>query len=82
MKKFKEPEDSRYTYQNKLDKACFQPDMAYRAFKSFPIRTASDNILRDKVFNVDKNPNHDRYQKGQAPIVYKFLDKKSSGGAT
>ena len=25
--------DSRYIYQNKLDKACFQHDMVYRVFK-------------------------------------------------
>ena len=25
--------DSRYIYQNKLDKACFQHDMAYQVFK-------------------------------------------------
>ena len=28
MQKFKETGDSRYIYQNKLDKACFQHDMA------------------------------------------------------
>ena len=26
VQKFKETEDSRYTYRNKLDKACFQHD--------------------------------------------------------
>ena len=29
IKKFKQTEDSRYIYQNELDKACFQHDMAY-----------------------------------------------------
>ena len=29
IKKFKETGDSRYIYQNELDKACFQHDMAY-----------------------------------------------------
>ena len=28
----------RYTYENKLDKACFQHDMAYRDFKDLPRR--------------------------------------------
>ena len=32
IKFFKETRDSRYIYQNKLDKACFQHDMAYRGF--------------------------------------------------
>ena len=30
---FKETGGSRYIYQNKLDKACFQRDMAYGDFK-------------------------------------------------
>ena len=32
-KKFKERGDSRYIYQNELDKACFQHDMAFGDFK-------------------------------------------------
>ena len=35
IQKFKETGDSRYIYQNKLDKACFQHDIAYRDFKDF-----------------------------------------------
>ena len=33
IQKFKETGDSRYIYQNKLDKACFQHDMAYGDYK-------------------------------------------------
>ena len=43
--KFKETGDSRYIYRNKLDKACFQHDMAYGYFKDLPRRAASDNIM-------------------------------------
>ena len=32
-KKLKEARDSRYTYQNELDKACFQPNMPDGYFK-------------------------------------------------
>ena len=32
---FKETGDSNYTYQKKLDKACFQHDMAYGDFKIY-----------------------------------------------
>ena len=42
-------------------------------------RTASDKILRDKAFNIAKNPKCDGYQRGLASMVYKFLDKKSTG---
>ena len=46
--------DSRYIYQNELDKACFQRDMAYGDFKDSTKRTVSDKTLRDKAFNVAK----------------------------
>ena len=35
--------------------------------------------MRDKAFNIPKNPNYDGYQRGLASIVYKFFDKKSEG---
>ena len=42
-------------------------------------RTALEKILRDKVFNIAKNPNYDEYQRGLASMIYRFFDKKSSG---
>ena len=48
-KKLKETGDSCYIYQNELDKACFQHDMAYGDFKNLSRRTA-DKILHDKAF--------------------------------
>ena len=45
VQKFKERGDSRYIYQNKLDKACFQNDMAYDDFRDLTRRTVSDKIL-------------------------------------
>ena len=78
MQKFKETGVSQYIYQNKLDKACFYNDMAYGDFKDLTIRTASDKVLRDKVFNIAKNPKYDGYQRRLASMVYKFCDKKTS----
>ena len=52
IQKFRETEDSRYIYQNELDKACFQNDMVYGDFKDLTRRTASDKILRDKAFTI------------------------------
>ena len=43
MQKFKERRDLRYIYQNELDIACSQHDMAYGDFKDSTRRTASDN---------------------------------------
>ena len=75
--KFKETGDTSYIYKNELDKTCFQHDMAYGDFKDIKRRTASDKILRDKAFNVAKNPKYDGYERGLASRVYKFFDKNS-----
>ena len=73
IQKLKKTLDTNYIYKNELDKACFQHDMAYARW------TASDKVLRDKAFNITKNPKYDGYQRGLASMVYKFFDKKSKG---
>ena len=67
-----------FIYKNKLDKACFQHDMAYGRSKDLVKRTQSDKVLRDKAFKIASDPKYDDYQSGLAPIAYKFFDKKSS----
>ena len=79
IQKFKKTGDTGYIYKNELGKACFQHDMAHGDFKDLARRKASDKDLRDKAFNIAKNPKHDGYQRGLASIVYKFFDKKSAG---
>ena len=79
LQKFKPTGYSRYIYRNELDKACFQHDMAYGDFKDLKRRTAVENVLRDKAFNIAKNPKYDEYQRGLASMVYKFFDKKTKG---
>ena len=76
--KFKETGDVNYIYKNELDKACFQHDTAYGDFKDLARRTASDKVLRDKAFNIARNPKYDGYQRGLTSMVYKFFDKKST----
>ena len=80
-KERKQTGDSRYIYQNELDKACFQHDMAYGDFTDLTRTTASDKMLRDKAFNIAKNSKYEGYQRGLASILYKFFDKKSSGSS-
>ena len=74
IQKFKQTGASRYIYKNELDKACFQYDMAYRDFKDLEKRTAADKVLKDKAFNIAKNPKYDGYQRGLTSMVYKFFD--------
>ena len=79
--KIKKTGDSRYIYQNELDKACFEHDMVYGDFKDFARKTASDKILHDRAFNITKNPKYDGYQRVLASLVYKFFVEKNSGGS-
>ena len=73
IKKLKKTGDTGYIYKNELDKACFQHDMSYGNFTDIARRTASDNVLRDKAFNIAKNPKYDEHQRGLASMVYKFF---------
>ena len=51
--------------------------MAYEDFKDLNRRKVSDNVLRDKTFNIAKNAKYEVYQRGLASMVYSFLDKKN-----
>ena len=64
--------DTSYIYKN-------EHDMAYGDFKDLKRRTYSVESLRDKAFNIVKNPNFDGFQRGLASMVYKVFDKKSTG---
>ena len=73
LQKLEKTGDSRDIYQNELDKACFQRDMAYGDFKDSTKRTVSDKILRDKAFNVAKTEKYDGYHRCLASMVYNFF---------
>ena len=53
--------------------------MVYGDFKNLAKRTAVDQVLRDKAFNIAKDPEYDGYHRGLASMVYKFFDKKTPG---
>ena len=78
IQKFMNTGDTRFIYKNDLDKAYFQHDSAYFDTKDLVKNTQSDTILREKAFNIAKNPKYDGYQRGLASMVYKFFDKKSA----
>ena len=71
----KDAGDTNYIYKNELDKACFERDMAYEDFKDLARRTAYYKVLRDKGFNIVKNPKYDAYIRGFASMVCKCFDK-------
>ena len=63
-------------YKNELDKACFVHDAAYSDSKDLTRRTVADKILKNKAFDIAKDPKYDGYQRGLASMVYKFFDSK------
>ena len=50
--------------------------MTYGDFKDTARRTATDNVLCDKAFNITKKLKYNGYQQGLASMVYIFLTKK------
>ena len=76
IQKFKETGDTNYVYKNELDKACFVHDAAYSDSKDLTKRTVADKILKNKAFDIAKDPKYDGYQTGLAFMVYKFFDSK------
>ena len=52
--------------------------MAYGDFKDLARGTAADKVLRDKAFNIAKDPKYDGYQRGLASMVYKFFNGKTA----
>ena len=79
IEQFMKTGNTDFFYNNELDKACFQHDMAYGKSKDLVKRTQSDKVVRDTAFKIASDPKYDGYQRGLASMVYKFFDKKSSG---
>ena len=79
IQKFKETGDTNYIYMNELDEACFTHDAAYSDSKDLTKRTVADKILKNKAFDIAKDPKYDGYQRGLASMVYKFFDSKVPG---
>ena len=79
IQKFKETGDTNYIYMNELDKACFNHDAAYSDGKDLTKRTIADKSLKNRAFDIAKDPKYEGYQRGLASMVYKFFDSKVSG---
>ena len=79
IEKFMKSGNTDFIYKNKLDKACFQDDMAYGKSKDLIKGTQSEKVLTDKAFKIASDPKYNGYRRGLASMVYKFFNKKSSG---
>ena len=72
----------KHFYRNELDKACFAHDAAYFDSKDLAKRTISDNILKDKAYEIARNRGYDGYKRALASMVYKLFNNKIGSGAT
>ena len=81
IQKFKETGDTNYMFKNELDKAYFVHDAAYSDSKDLTNRTIADKNLKNRAFDIAKDPKYDGYQRGLASMVYKFFDSKVSGSS-
>ena len=73
IQKFGETGNLRHLYRNELDKACFTHDAAFSGSKDLAKRTISDNILKDRAYEIAKSRNYDGYQTALASMVYKLF---------
>ena len=76
IQKLRETGDTNYIYKTELDKACFVHDAAYSDSKDLTKRNVAEKILKNKAFDIAKDPKYDGYQRGLASMVYNFFDSK------
>ena len=82
IQKFRETGNLKHLYRNELDKACFSHDAAYSDSKGLAKRTISSKILKDRTFEIARNPNYDGYQRALARMIYTFFDTKTGLGVS
>ena len=66
----------KHLYRNESNKACFPHDVEYSDCKELAKRIISDNILRDKVYEIERNCGYDRYQRELRNMVYRCLENR------
>ena len=64
------PFNLKHIYKDELDKACFAPDAGYSDSKGLVKRTISDKILKNRSYEIAKNPKCIEYQRVLASMVY------------
>ena len=73
---FREIDNLKHLHRNGLYKACFAHDAAYSDGKDLAKRTISDNILKDRAYEISRNHNSDGCQRALASMVYRCFDRK------
>ena len=82
IQKFKETGDTKHIYQNDLDKACFQDDMAYPGFKYLAKKFRMIKSSEIKHLILLKNQNIMDIKKVLFLWFVRFLIKKKYGSGS
>ena len=71
IQKFRETDNLKHLYRNESGKACFAHDATYSDSKDLVKTTISDNILKDRAYEIAGNRNYHGYQRALANMIYK-----------
>ena len=82
IQKFRGRGNLKHLYRKELNIAGFAHDAAYFDSKDLAKRTISDKVLKDRAYEIAKNPKDNGYQRALASMVYRFFDKKTGSGAS
>ena len=63
-------------YRNELDKTCFAHHASYSDSKDLAKRITFDKALKDRPYEIARNPDCDEDQRALACMVYKFFERK------
>ena len=63
----------KYIHKNESDKVCFTHDAVYAKIKHLGKRSTSYKFLKNRAYKIALNPKQNRYHRGSASMVYKFL---------
>ena len=78
FKKFRETVNLKHLSRIKLDNACFASDSIGLAKRTIP-----GKVLKERSYEIARNPKYHGYQRTLASMVYNFFcDKKTRSGAS
>ena len=63
IQKFRETGNLKHIYKNELGKTCFSHDAACSDHKYLAKRTVSGKTVKDKAYEIARNPKYDGYQR-------------------
>ena len=82
IKKFRKTGNLKYLYRNVLDEPCFSHKVHYSDSKDLTKRIISDEILKDRAYEIVINGKYDGYQRALVSTVHNFFEIKTKWGTT